>query len=135
MLIMFYTGACHCRAVSFHFDAEIDELVRCNCSLCVKRNALMVTVPRELFKISMDQGALQIYRWNSGVAQHFFCRACGIYLYHQRRSNPALLSVNACCIDGLDLETLPVRKVDGKSRSLVLPTNYTDAENEPSGRI
>jgi len=116
---MKYEGACHCGAVSLAFEADIDELVRCNCSLCSKRNALMATVPRDQFRITRGQDALRLYRWNSGVAQHYFCGTCGIYIYHQRRSNPALLSVNAWCIDGLDRDALPTRQVDGRSRSVV----------------
>lgn len=114
---MTYTGACHCKAVTFAFDAELEELIRCNCSLCSKRNALMATVPRSAFQVTNGHDALLLYRWNSGVAQHYFCGTCGIYLYHQRRSDPALLSVNAYCIDGLDAAALPVRQVDGRSRS------------------
>ncbi|MGM3277298.1 GFA family protein [Ralstonia sp. 24A2] len=126
---MQYTGTCHCQAVAFTFDAELDELIRCNCSLCSKRNALMASVPRERFHVTRGQDALRSYRWNTGVAQHYFCGTCGIYVYHQRRSNPALLSVNACCIDGLDVATLPVREVDGKSRSVVNPQMHSGQEN------
>lgn len=116
---MKHSGACHCGSVKFEFEADVNELIRCDCSLCAKRNALMVAVPREHFNVSHGQAALQLYRWNSGVAQHYFCGTCGIYVYHQRRSNPTLLSVNACCIDGLDFEVLPTRQVAGKSRSVV----------------
>ncbi|MDF3868751.1 GFA family protein [Pseudomonas denitrificans (nom. rej.)] len=116
---MHYTGTCHCGAVAFAFDAELDELVRCDCSLCGKRNALMATVPKDSFRLTRGDQALRLYRWNSGVALHYFCGTCGIYVYHQRRSNPAMLSVNASCIDGLDPESLPLRRVDGKSMSTV----------------
>lgn len=116
---MRYTGTCHCKAVAFAFDVALDELVRCNCSLCSKRNALMATVPRDAFRITSGQDVLRLYRWNSEVAQHYFCGTCGIYVYHQRRSDPAMLSVNACCIDDLDAAALPVRQVDGKRRSVV----------------
>ncbi|OLF54473.1 hypothetical protein BTN82_10720 [Pseudomonas chlororaphis] len=116
---MKYTGECHCAAVAFEFEGALDELVRCDCSLCRKRNALMATVPREQFRIVRGEEALRLYRWNSGVAQHYFCGVCGIYVYHRRRSNPQMLSVNACCIDGLDVAALRVRQVDGKSRSTV----------------
>lgn len=116
---MHYTGTCHCGAVAFAFDAELDELVRCDCSLCGKRNALMATVPRDNFRLTRGDQALYLYRWNSGVALHYFCGTCGIYVYHQRRSNPQLLSVNACCIDGFDPASLPLRRVDGKSMSSV----------------
>ena len=123
---MQHTGTCHCQAVAFMFDAELDELIRCNCSLCSKRNALMATVPRERFHITHGQDALRLYRWNSGIAQHYFCGTCGIYVYHQRRSNPEFLSVNAYCIDSVDAAALPVREVDGKSRSVVSPQPHGD---------
>ncbi len=123
---MKYSGACHCGAVSFAFETHIDELIRCDCSLCSKRNALMATVPREQFKITRGEDALRLYRWNSGVAHHYFCGTCGIYVYHQRRSNPALLSVNACCVDGLDSQVLPTRQVDGKSRTMVAARAATE---------
>jgi hypothetical protein len=116
---MNYTGTCHCGAVSFAFHADITELICCDCSLCRKRNALMATVPREQFAITQGQDALRLYRWNSHVAMHYFCGICGIYVYHQRRSDPAQLSVNALCVEGLDCESLPVRHVDGRSRSVV----------------
>lgn len=116
---MQYTGSCHCGAVGFAFEAELDELVRCDCSLCGKRNALMATVPGDRFQLTRGGDALCLYRWNTGVALHYFCGTCGIYVYHQRRSNPALLSVNACCIDGLDPESIPTRRVDGQSMSTV----------------
>jgi hypothetical protein len=118
---MNYAGTCHCGAVAFSFNADITELISCDCSLCRKRNALMATVPREQLDITRGRDSLVLYRWNSCVALHYFCGVCGIYVYHQRRSNPAQLSVNACCIDGLDCASLPLRHVDGRSRSVVDP--------------
>ncbi|MFV3307589.1 GFA family protein [Pseudomonas sp. NY15181] len=108
--------------MAFAFEAELDERVRCDCWLCAKRNALMATVPKGQFRIAHGEEALRLYRWNSGVAMHYFCGTCGIYVYHQRRSNPALLSVNGCCIDGFDSESLPVRRVDGRSMTVVAGT-------------
>ena len=118
---MEYTGTCHCKTVNFTFEAELEELLMCNCSLCQKRNALMATVACEQFHITEGQEALRLYRWNSGVAQHYFCSTCGIYVYHQRRSNPTLLSINAMCIDDFDTEALPIQHVDGQSRTVVSP--------------
>ncbi|MFI8619166.1 GFA family protein [Acidovorax sp. NPDC077693] len=116
---MKHTGACHCGKVSFRFKSEVKEIIRCDCSLCMKRNALMVTVPRADFEIVEGQDALILYTWNSEVARHYFCGFCGIYLYHRRRTNPEFLSINACCVEGLELEAISVRLVDGKSRSVV----------------
>jgi hypothetical protein len=34
---MKYTGACHCKTVSFAIDAELEERLARGCSLCRKR--------------------------------------------------------------------------------------------------
>ncbi|KAF1029548.1 MAG: hypothetical protein GAK40_00434 [Burkholderia plantarii] len=131
---MHHTGTCHCGHVAFAFDAVIDELIQCNCSLCSKRNALMASVPRTQFRITRAEAPLRQYRWNSGLARHYFCGTCGIYVYHQRRSNPDMLSVNAMCIDTLARDSLPVRQVDGQRRTVVAPAvDPSTSERDETG--
>jgi hypothetical protein len=36
-----YEGRCHCDAVRLEVRTELEGLVRCNCSLCVQRSAVM----------------------------------------------------------------------------------------------
>ncbi len=51
------------------------------------------------------------YRFNTGEAQHFFCKTCGIYTHHQRRSNPNQYGVNVACLEGVspfDFAEVPV---------------------------
>ncbi len=38
---MIYQGACHCGKIGFEVEGEIGELMECNCSICLKRGALM----------------------------------------------------------------------------------------------
>ena len=114
-----YLASCHCGRVRFWLEADIDELVVCDCSLCAKRNAVMVTVQRDKLKVISGEDALSLYQWNTGKARHYFCSACGIYTFHQRRTNENVFSVNVFCIQGMDTAKIPVRHVDGKSRSVV----------------
>ncbi|MBC8749547.1 MULTISPECIES: GFA family protein [Paraburkholderia] len=111
-----HTASCHCGAIRFAFDVQIDEVVICKCSLCAKRHAVMVGVPRDSLQILEGHSALSSYRWNTGQACHYFCSTCGIYTFHQRRIDPAMYSVNAFCIDGLDVPAIPLRHVDGSRR-------------------
>lgn len=111
-----YEASCHCGTVRFAFDAQVDELVKCNCSLCTRRHALMLTARRDTLKVLSGAEALTLYQWNTGTARHFFCSRCGVYVFHQRRIDPDACSVNAMCVDGLDVAALPVRNVDGRSR-------------------
>ena len=36
------------------------------------------------------------------VAEHFFCKICGIYTHHHRRSDPDGAAINIGCIDSID---------------------------------
>jgi len=33
------------------------------------------------------------------TAKHYFCKTCGIYTHHQRRSNPNEFGFNIACIE------------------------------------
>ena len=46
-----YRGSCHCGSVRFEIETDFPELTMCNCSICKRKNALMVKVqdcPRRL---------------------------------------------------------------------------------------
>ncbi len=58
--------------------------------------------------------ALTVYRFNTGVAQHYFCSRCGIYTHHQRRSNPTQYGVNVACLKGVSpFDFIDVPVIDG----------------------
>ena len=114
-----YFGACHCGVVRFRIDAEPAELTVCDCSLCAKKNAVMTQVHESALTILAGEEALTEYRWNTGVARHFFCSVCGIYPFHRKRSAPDSYGVNVACLEGFDASAVPLRRADGKSMSVV----------------
>lgn len=116
-----HQGSCHCGAVSFRIDFEIVELTTCDCSLCVKKNALMTKVPESALTILKGEEALTLYQWNTRRAKHYFCKHCGIYVFHRKRSQPDHFGVNVRCLDGFDASTIPVRATEGKGMSVVDP--------------
>ena len=120
-----YTGSCHCGTVTFAFEADVVELVRCNCSLCDKRHVPMVPISIDQLTVLTGEDNLARYQWNTKRARHFFCKTCGIYTFHSRRSRPDQYSVNAYCVDDFDFSNLSVTLIDGRSFSLV--------EDEESG--
>jgi hypothetical protein len=107
--------------VRFEVDLP-DELKpsRCNCSICAKKGAAMVYVPRAALRVTAGEDVLKAYRFNTGVAQHWFCSNCGIHCFHQPRSDPDLYAINAACLDGVavyqDFPVIPV--ADGTRHSL-----------------
>jgi hypothetical protein len=112
------TGRCHCGAV--RFEATLSDgfasILRCNCSYCRMRGAVVVGAETSELKFLQGEDVLTSYRFHSGTAQHFFCSRCGIYTHHRRRSNPSQYGVNVACLDGIspfDFPDVPV--VDGEN--------------------
>jgi len=115
-------GTCHCGAVEFEVELEagLEDLRRCGCSLCRRKGAIMASVPLARLRVLRGEDQLTLYQWNTKTARHFFCRNCGIYTHHQRRSNPEEYGFNVACLEGLnpfDLGEIPVGQ--GAAQSLV----------------
>jgi hypothetical protein len=67
------------------------------------------------FMLLKGRDALTVYAFGTGVAQHPFCRSCGMQAFYVPRSNPDRLSVNARCLDDIDVAALrPSRHFDGR---------------------
>ena len=96
-------GACHCGTV--RFTATLTDgfasARRCTCSICRMRGAVAVTSTPANFRVTQGADNLATYRFNTGTAEHHFCKTCGIYTHHKRRSNPNQLGVNVACLDGV----------------------------------
>jgi hypothetical protein len=114
-------GSCHCGAVRFEVAAEIAELTTCDCSLCVKKNAVMAKVHESALTITEGEDVLRLYAWNTRVAKHYFCGCCGIYTFHRKRAAPDHFGINVFCLDGFDPASLPVRATEGLGMTVVDP--------------
>jgi len=69
-------------------------------------------------KLHVVQGEefLTLYEFNTKIAKHFFCRVCGIYTHHRRRSDPSVYGYNVACLEGVDVFALgPVPTSDGRN--------------------
>jgi hypothetical protein len=114
--------SCHCGAVQLEVDfpAGLGQPMRCNCSLCKRKGAIMIGVPVDSVRVVQGADQLSLYQWNTRVAEHYFCSRCGIYTHHRRRRDPGQIGINAGCIEGVepnDFGAVPV--IDGASLSLV----------------
>ena len=114
-----YHGSCHCGAVRFEIDADLTEFTRCNCSLCRKKNAVMARVGEDRLRVTSGGDNLGLYRWNTMVARHHFCKTCGIYTFHRKRSEPDYYGVNVYCLDDAEIDGVPIIDADGRSLSAV----------------
>jgi hypothetical protein len=113
-----HLGSCHCGTVKFRIDAEPAEATTCDCSLCTRKNAVMVKVPVAELTVLEGQDALTLYQWNTRVARHYFCSRCGIYTFHQKRSDPGSYGVNLFCLD--DLDPRSIRRVETEGENMTV---------------
>lgn len=111
---MIYGGGCHCGAVRFEVEAPAEvEVEECNCSICAKSGYLHLIVPLSRFRLLSGRDHLSTYTFNTGIAQHTFCRVCGVKSFYTPRSNPDGVAVNARCLDRQP-ESLRIVPFDGQ---------------------
>lgn len=108
-----YEGSCHCGAVRFEIETDFPELTMCDCTICRRKNALMVKVHDGSFKLLAGENSLSEYQFHTHTARHFFCKICGIYTFHRKRVTPDNFGVNVFCLSGFDPTGIPVRHTDG----------------------
>jgi len=109
-------GGCHCGAV--RFEAMIPRRAQaqvCNCSMCAKVGFIHLIVPESCFRLLQGEDALERYTFNTGVAQHLFCRRCGVKSFYRPRSNPDGWSVNLRCLDDPDSVEAQLEHFDGRN--------------------
>lgn len=108
-----YTGSCHCGAVRFEIETDFPELTTCDCSICRRKNALMVKVHESQFTLVAGEASLSEYRFHTFTATHYFCKVCGVYPFHRKRVASDHLGINVYCLEDFDPAGIPVRATDG----------------------
>lgn len=113
---MSYTLSCHCGAVQMQVELSdgLNTARRCDCSFCRRRGAAAVSAPLDGIIIQRGAENLSLYQFNSHTAKHYFCKTCGVYTHHQRRSNPNEYGVNLGALNGVNPRDLgDISWVDG----------------------
>ena len=110
-----HKGGCHCGRVRFEVEAPSDLLLSdCNCSICSMVGFQHLIVPKSDFKLLQGEDQLSTYKFNSGVAQHYFCSHCGVKSFYVPRSHPDGISVNGRCLDPDTISSLTLKPFDGR---------------------
>ena len=116
MTTIWRSGSCHCGAVAFEVLApDVVEVEACNCSICARTGFLHLIVPAANFKLIKGKDSITSYRFNTGVANHTFCKVCGVKAFYTPRSNPDGVSVNANCFDEGETPVLMISLFDGQN--------------------
>lgn len=112
---MLYQGSCHCGVITFEVEApEALEVDLCNCSICNKSGFVHLIVPKSKFHLLTGKDSITTYTFNTGIAKHTFCKACGIKPFYTPRTNPDGIDVNANCLDTKPA-SINITEFDGKN--------------------
>ena len=111
-----YGGGCHCGKVRYEVTTDLGRVISCNCSICSRKGHLLTFVGEDAFKLLSGADATTDYQFNKHVIHHLFCSTCGIssYGWGTGKDGKKMFSINARCLDDVDLDKLEVSKFDGK---------------------
>ena len=114
---------CHCGEVEIQVDLkkEIDQLKRCNCSMCKRKGTMVTTINKQDLKIIKGAKKIKTYQFKTNVAKHHFCSECGIHTHNLRRADPNTYGINVGCLNGVtedELFKFKVRINDGHNHIL-----------------
>ena len=115
---MAITGGCHCGKLSYTLDEDVpSEGMTCNCSICRRHGYIHhFTTPEKFTAHGSDEDAA-IYTFNKHVIRHRFCKTCGSHPYGDGTmpDGKRMIEINLRCADGIDLDALDIKQVDGAS--------------------
>lgn len=114
---MKHRGSCHCGKVAFEVEGMIDRAMACNCSMCQRRGSLLWFTARDNFRLLTPEADAATYLFNKHLIRHRFCATCGIHPFGQGKdpNGQDMVAVNIRCIEGIDLDQVPVTQFDGRS--------------------
>ena len=125
MALATYTGSCHCGAIRFEADIDLDEgSNRCNCSYCAKVRTWFAFAKGEKRFRLLDGSGVSEYRWTPpGHSEpHLtftFCRTCGVRAFARGEHESLGGTFHAVHVPTLELSSeqraaIPVRYVNGR---------------------
>src|SRR5262249_19813812 len=115
---MGHHGSCHCGAVQFDVDAELDGLGTCNCSICGRTGSIMLFVPLQKLTNVVGRETMTDYQFGQRSTHHVFCGTCGCrpFAWGKGQDGGDWAMVNARCLEGVDVHTLKIDKQwDGRA--------------------
>jgi hypothetical protein len=126
MPLQTYTGSCHCGAIRFEADLDLDEgSNRCNCSYCAKARAWFAFAKGSNRFRLLDGVGVAEYRWTppGDSEPHLtftFCQTCGVRAFARGELASLGGTFHAVHVPTLDLSpeqfaAIPVRYVNGRA--------------------
>ncbi|KAF3046637.1 hypothetical protein E8E12_011359 [Didymella heteroderae] len=119
-----YKASCHCGAFAYDVTTpslahESTEVVRCNCSICMRNGYLLIYVPDN--QVTFTKGSFEDfkpYTFATHSVAHYFCTTCGSSCM-ARSIRPGFFEgttvLNVRLFDDVEPEKLKFKEMDGRS--------------------
>jgi len=112
--VAFYTASCHCGRIRFEVEGDLERVSVCNCSICARTGYLHWTLEPDRIRLLTRPGDWTTYRFGTRTSENRFCPTCGISPFRVSRSDPDKITVNARCLEGVDVRGLARSDFDGQ---------------------
>lgn len=108
-------GACHCGAVKYEFNDDIEFGTKCNCSICSRLGTVWIYSEPENIKIISDKNAAIVYSFGDKNRVFHSCKTCGTTTQWQSTDVTKInrMAVNLNMADKSFVEKTKVRHFDG----------------------
>jgi hypothetical protein len=117
-----FAGSCHCGAVRYEADLDLEETTyKCNCSICTKTRTWVAFTSPDRFRLLAGEDALVDYQIAADYAHHFFCRTCGVRPFgrvEKESLDGTFYTIRLNTLDDADeseLAAAPVIVLDGRN--------------------
>lgn len=101
---MTYEGSCHCGGIRFRVETDLQQVMRCNCSICGRAGTLMTFVPGAALEVVRGEDLYQDYQFGKKSVHHGFCKVCGVRPYGSGVGpDGPMAMINVGCLEGVDV--------------------------------
>jgi hypothetical protein len=114
---MKYTGSCHCGSIQYEADADLTNVMTCNCSHCAMKGFILTFVPASHFSLITGEDILTQYNFNKKAIDHLFCSVCGVEAFARGKDKEGneTVMINVRTLREVDTAALTPVQVDGRS--------------------
>ncbi|MBM6595938.1 GFA family protein [Microvirga pudoricolor] len=112
-----HQGSCHCGAVTFEVETDLEQVIACNCSHCGRKGLWLAFTPRGAMTITSGEDNLATYTFNTHTIQHRFCKTCGVQPFGEGKAPSGMdtAAINVRCLTDVDLSAIEPVPVDGRN--------------------
>jgi hypothetical protein len=108
-----HTGGCHCGAVRYEVETDLEKVLVCNCSHCHRKGLVLNFVDKDKFKLLQGSENLIEHNFNKKAIRHLICKTCGVQSFAEGVTFPKAC-INVRCLDDVNLDTLTLTPFNGK---------------------